>query len=145
MGEELAAAEEGKRAQSPAPSHDIARLEDIEDMFQDAELLDFATNLDFEKYLDDLEFREKLEILRDRARKLARQEKEFQSALDSILEEGEEKKGGSPKKSKAPKAFYPEGEDSEEEGEDQEAKVLKKLAQTAHKEMKAVHSKASTK
>ncbi len=63
---------EGDSKDEPGKVPPIEPAEDPE------ELLDFASSLDFEQFVDDLEFREALSVLRDRAKKLEREEKLFQ-------------------------------------------------------------------
>lgn len=47
------------------------------------DLLSFAEDLDFDKYIGDLEFRENLEVLRDRAGKISKEQDAFKDALVS--------------------------------------------------------------
>jgi len=52
--------------------------------FEDGEaddLINFAENLDFEKYVGDCDFREGLDALKDRAGKLSREQESFKDAL----------------------------------------------------------------
>lgn len=46
-----------------------------------AALIDFAENLDFEKYLGDAEFRQHLQVIQDRARKLQTEQDKFKDDL----------------------------------------------------------------
>lgn len=46
-----------------------------------AALIDFAENLDFEKYLGDSEFRQHLRVVQDRAKKLQREQDKFKDDL----------------------------------------------------------------
>lgn len=47
------------------------------------DLLGFAEDLDFDKYIGDLEFRQNLEVLRDRAGKISKEQDAFKDALVS--------------------------------------------------------------
>ncbi|CAD7947311.1 unnamed protein product [Amoebophrya sp. A120] len=68
------------------PGNKVPPIEPAEDP---EELLDFASSLDFEQFVDDLEFREALSVLRDRAKKLEREEKLFQmNVAEMLAEEG---------------------------------------------------------
>ena len=51
----------------------------------DDDLVDFAQNLDIEDYLEDLEFRQALCILRGRAEKLASEERAFKKQIIADL------------------------------------------------------------
>lgn len=64
-----------------------AMTEDERDGCEDeeaAELIRFAEGLDFDKFIDDLEFRQHLQVVRDRAKKLQREQDAFK---DSLLRE----------------------------------------------------------
>jgi len=61
-----------------------AMTEQEKETFEEGEaddLINFAENLDFEKYVGDLDFREGLDALKDRAGKLAREQESFKDAL----------------------------------------------------------------
>lgn len=62
------------------------------------ELLSFADNLDFDQYIGDLEFRQNLEVLRDRAGKLSKEQEAFKDAIvNEFNEEEETTAAGSPR------------------------------------------------
>lgn len=76
------------------------------DVFEDEEadsLISFAENLDFDKYVGDLEFKTGVEAMRDRAGKLQKEQDAFKDALladfNSKLDEDDEETsaGGSPR------------------------------------------------
>merc|ERR1719198_548522 len=46
-----------------------------------AALIDFAENLDFEKYLGDAEFRQCLQVVQDRAKRIQREQDKFKDDL----------------------------------------------------------------
>ena len=52
---------------------------------EDADLLDFASGLDFSKFIDDLEFKEQLGALRDRAKRLEKEETIFKEEFVKLL------------------------------------------------------------
>ena len=52
-------------------------------------LLDFASSLDFESYIADLEFRECVGALRDRAKNLEREERAFAKEVARKTKEAE--------------------------------------------------------
>jgi len=61
-----------------------AMTEDEKDGFEDeeaAQLIRFVEDLDFDRYIDDLEFREQLQIVRDRAKKMQREQDAFKDSL----------------------------------------------------------------
>jgi len=58
---------------------------------QAADLINFAEDLDFDRYIDDLEFRHCLQVVRDRAKKL---QKEQDSFKESLVREFEQAAGG---------------------------------------------------
>jgi len=59
-----------------------------------AALIDFAENLDFEKYLGDAEFRQHFQVMQDRAKKLQREQDKFKDDLirdfNAMGDEGDE-------------------------------------------------------
>lgn len=70
-----------------------AMTEQEKDSFQEKEsddLLSFADNLDFDQYIGDLEFRQNLEVLRDRAGKLSKEQDAFKEAIVSEFNEDED-------------------------------------------------------
>lgn len=61
-----------------------AMTEQEKDSFEEAEaddLINFAENLDFDKYIGDLEFRKALDSLKDRTGKLSKEQEAFKDAL----------------------------------------------------------------
>lgn len=78
-----------------------AMTEQEKEVFQEKEaddLLSFAEDLDFDKYIGDLEFRENLEVLRDRAGKLSKEQESFKDAIVSEFNADEESTAaGSPR------------------------------------------------
>jgi len=54
--------------------------EDLEDE-EAADLINFAENLDFEKYMGDAEFRHQIQVMKDRAKKLQREQDKFKDDL----------------------------------------------------------------
>jgi hypothetical protein len=61
-----------------------AMTQEEKETFEDEEvdsLINFAENLDFEKYVGDLDFREGLDALKDRAGRLARVQSDFKDSL----------------------------------------------------------------
>jgi hypothetical protein len=80
-------------AAAPASKPLWAMTEVEKETFEDQEaddLIQFAEDLNFDGYIQDLEFRECLQAVRDRARKLQREQNEFK---DSILREFNEDEG----------------------------------------------------
>lgn len=64
-----------------------AMTQDEQDRFKEEdaeELIKFAEELDFDKYIDDMEFRQNLQIVRDRAKKLQKEQDAFK---DSVVRE----------------------------------------------------------
>merc|ERR1712217_871475 len=82
-----------------------AMTEEEKDLFQDNEaddLINFAENLDYDKYVGDLEFRQGMEAMRDRMGKLQNESDAFKAALvkefNAKLEgEDESTNAGSPR------------------------------------------------
>lgn len=74
-----------KGAKKPGAKKPLwAMTEEEKDGADDAEaaaLIDFAENLDFEKYVDDAEFRSCLQVVKDRARKLQKEQDKFKDDL----------------------------------------------------------------
>lgn len=77
--------ERAKKKAEKAKSKPLwAMTEQEKESFEEGEaddLINFAENLDFEKYLGDLDFREGLDALKDRAGKLSREQESFKDAL----------------------------------------------------------------
>lgn len=74
-----------------------AMTEEEKEGAEDAEaaaLIDFAENLDFEKYVDDSEFRQCLQVVKDRARRLQKEQDKFKDDLirdfNATNEDGDE-------------------------------------------------------
>merc|ERR1711937_471736 len=70
-----------------------AMTEQEKESFQEKEaddLLSFADNLDFDQYIGDLEFRQNLEVLKDRAGKLSKEQDAFKDAIVNEFNEEEE-------------------------------------------------------
>lgn len=70
-----------------------AMTENEKDKFQEEEaneLLAFADNLDFDQYIGDLEFRQNLEVLKDRAGKLVQEQDSFKEDIVNQFNEDEE-------------------------------------------------------
>jgi hypothetical protein len=80
-----AAAEEAKEAKPPAKEKPKWAMTagEADKMGEDEkeELLDFAEELNFEQFMDDLEFKEMILALRDRSGKIARDQDKFREAL----------------------------------------------------------------
>mmetsp|Transcript_56360 Transcript_56360/g.119939 ORF Transcript_56360/g.119939 Transcript_56360/m.119939 type:complete len:406 (+) Transcript_56360:277-1494(+) len=76
--------------------------EDFEDE-EAGDLIDFAENLNFEKYLGDLEFKSSLAALKDRAGKISKEQDAFKESLlrdfNAALEEDATTSAGSPRSS----------------------------------------------
>lgn len=74
-----------KGAKKPGAKKPLwAMTEEEKDGADDAEaaaLIDFAENLDFEKYVDDAEFRSCLQVVKDRARRLQKEQDKFKDDL----------------------------------------------------------------
>eukprot|EP00747_Dinoflagellata_sp_TGD_P162113 gnl/TRDRNA2_/TRDRNA2_179349_c0_seq1.p1 gnl/TRDRNA2_/TRDRNA2_179349_c0~~gnl/TRDRNA2_/TRDRNA2_179349_c0_seq1.p1 ORF type:complete len:348 (-),score=97.54 gnl/TRDRNA2_/TRDRNA2_179349_c0_seq1:149-1192(-) len=91
MGPNLSAqrrAEKAAKASAKAKPQWAMTAKEKED-FEEAEAADlaaFAENLDFEKYIDDLEFRDCLRVMQDRAGKLKKEQDAFKGALASEFE-----------------------------------------------------------
>jgi len=69
-----------------------AMTEEEKEVHQEKEaddLLSFADDLDFDKYIGDLEFRQNLEVLKDRAGKLAHEQQSFKEAIVDEFNEDE--------------------------------------------------------
>jgi len=59
-----------------------------------ADLIDFAENLDFDHFINDLEFRQAMEVMKDRAGKLAKDQDDFKAALvDSFNQDDDDDAG----------------------------------------------------
>jgi len=78
-----------------------AMTEQEKEAFQEKEaddLLAFADNLDFDQYIGDFEFRQNLEVLKDRAGKLAKEQDALKDAIVNEFNEDEESTAvGSPR------------------------------------------------
>merc|ERR1719379_3055075 len=93
MDKEMRAADTLKREQrerrnaektKPAAKPLWAMTEQEKDEFEEGaadDLIDFAEGLDYDKFIGDLEFKQGLEALRDRAGKLSKEQNSFKDAL----------------------------------------------------------------
>ena len=88
-----------ERAHKPLWAMTEAEKEDFED--EEAEgLINFAENLDFDEFMDDLEYREGLTAVKDNAGKIQREQDAFKDALLRDLDKSEEgSAAGSPRSS----------------------------------------------
>mmetsp|Transcript_90754 Transcript_90754/g.256262 ORF Transcript_90754/g.256262 Transcript_90754/m.256262 type:complete len:402 (-) Transcript_90754:210-1415(-) len=104
-----AASTKGERVTPPKPLW--AMTEKEKDDFEEADaadLINFAENLDYEKYVHDLEFRQGVDAVKDRAGKLQKEQDAFKEALvknfNALVEAEDEERstsaGGSPRSSK---------------------------------------------
>lgn len=104
---QAARANDPKRKAQAAPAKPLwAMSEKEKDVFEEGEadeLINFAENLDYEKFIADIDFREGLGALKDRAGKLKREQDAFKDALirdfnqQAEDEERSTSAGGSPR------------------------------------------------
>lgn len=153
----------GASAQKPAWAMTHGEREEFEDS-QASDLIEFAENLDFDEYIQDLEFRECLALVKDRAAKLQREQDAFKDALlrefneDDNNEEAEKASqvgslGGHERygRSRAGGDGRPDWDGSTECGDlkSEAGSEVKSLSELAWKEgghhLKGVHSKSSVK
>mmetsp|Transcript_61754 Transcript_61754/g.111100 ORF Transcript_61754/g.111100 Transcript_61754/m.111100 type:complete len:324 (-) Transcript_61754:298-1269(-) len=152
----------GGAAQKPAWAMTANEREDFEDVEAD-DLIDFAENLDFDQYIHDLEFRQQLQVIKDRAKKLQREQDAFKDSLIKEFNEGDDDEEGSEAGSSiaalgghrrrggdAGRDERPDWDSSTNAGDDREdAADVKALADRVWQEnaaqLKSVHSKNSVK
>lgn len=163
LGVRKGAAPGGKR--KPMWAMTEAEKEDAEEADAD-ELIKFAEELDFDSYLGDLEFRQCLQAIRDRAKKLQREQDSFKASLvgefnaaaeDSDSGGGEPEQGGSTSGARGPRrarvgsdvASRPDwdastacGDAAAAEG-DPAAQSIASRAMESSSQMRAIHSKVS--
>merc|ERR1719181_234915 len=100
--EERARKKEAKQKSKPLWAMTAQEKESFEEEEADA-LVNFAENLDFDKYMGDLEFRQALDAMKDRAGKLAKVQdafkddlvRDFNTKVGDDLEERSTSAGGS--------------------------------------------------
>merc|ERR1719277_315278 len=89
-----------KSAAKPLWAMTAKEKDDFEEEEADA-LISFTENLDFDKFVGDLEFRQGLEALKDRAGRLHKEQEAFKDALvrdfNAKVDEASTSAGGSPR------------------------------------------------